>query len=260
MTARHILLAFIAFALLCQAGSAIALLPVGPPTNLSAGDSVSENASLIVIPQTTVLPAALSIERLHPLNATPGADITVTLKVTNSGNRQVRAKVYEDQRPGATYLDSLVTKYHTYQALKIPYNAWDITLGPGATQSVTYRIRPQAVGVISFTPALVVDETGSQTEAKPTSIRVACIPNGVCDAGENTIFCPEDCPKGGSDGICDGSPDGKVDPDCVKGYDPDDPARPAATATKKGILPGPSVAATISVLAVVFLISRRRIS
>jgi putative hemolysin len=45
--------------------------------------------------------------------------------------------------------------------------------------------------------------------------------DGSCGIPENSQTCPDDCPSGGSDGLCDALEDGVVDPDCAWGEDPD---------------------------------------
>lgn len=257
MTLKNFLLVAVVFLVLCS--SATAEIPVTgdrPLTLPPEATNVTVRENIQVRQDLPIHPTSLAVERVHPANATPVEEISIILKVSNLGNERVKVRLFEDQRPGVQYPDALTVHYHNYEALKIPYYMWEMTLEPGSTQTVTYHVKPEAVGTIAFTAALLNDEFGNQVESKMTSIRVACIPNGVCDAGENTIYCPEDCPSGSSDGICDGSPDGKVDPDCVQGYDPDTAETPAPIPTKKGFLPGPSVAMTIAVLAGVFLITR----
>jgi len=49
--------------------------------------------------------------------------------------------------------------------------------------------------------------------------------DGFCDiTKENAFACPQDCPTGIKDDICDAIKDNRVDPDCKEGVDPDDPA------------------------------------
>jgi hypothetical protein len=257
MTIQRFLLMAVAVLMLCSTVSAISIFKDGLPSNLTAGANVTIAENIRERPQTQAHLTSLSAERIHPANATPASLITIMLKVSNRGNERVKARLSEDLRPGVQYPDPIALHYHTYEALKIPYYSWDLTLEPGSTQTITYHVKPEAVGMIAFTAALLTDEYGNQVESAMTSIRVSCIPNGVCDAGENTIFCPEDCPRGGSDGICDGSPDGRIDPDCIQGYDPDAAPVPTPVPAKKGLLPGPSVAVTVVVLAMVFLVARR---
>lgn len=45
--------------------------------------------------------------------------------------------------------------------------------------------------------------------------------DGTCGMPENYNSCPQDCPSGGMDEYCDKVKDGRIDPDCKKGEDPD---------------------------------------
>lgn len=38
--------------------------------------------------------------------------------------------------------------------------------------------------------------------------------DNICQATENYVFCPDDCPSGGSDELCDRIRDKRCDPDC----------------------------------------------
>lgn len=256
MTKRQCLLAAVFVLALIGSVTAISLFKEMPPAGMPADANVTLGESVQEQPQIPFHMTQISVERIHPADATPASVVAINLRVTNRGNERVNAMLDEDQRPGCVYTDSYPVFYHNYEAMKIPFYRWNLTLEPGSTRTITYHIQPEGVGMIAFTSARLVDEYGNQVESGMTSIRVACIPNGVCDAGENAIYCPEDCPKGGGDGYCDGSPDGKIDPDCMQGYDPDTAETPAPIPTKKGFLPGPSVAMTVAVLAGVFLVVR----
>lgn len=49
-----------------------------------------------------------------------------------------------------------------------------------------------------------------------------CVINRECEyPSENYFNCPQDCPSGSKDGVCDERTDGKCDPDCEPGLDPD---------------------------------------
>lgn len=48
-----------------------------------------------------------------------------------------------------------------------------------------------------------------------------CNSDGVCDANENYLSCPADCPLDKPDGMCIKNFDGTCDPDCLTGLDPD---------------------------------------
>jgi len=55
--------------------------------------------------------------------------------------------------------------------------------------------------------AVIREEPSIQEES-------SCNEDGTCDSGENHQNCPQDCPSGGEDGICDLVEDGICDPDC----------------------------------------------
>lgn len=259
MSLQRFFLVAVVVLVLCSSAAAGAVIGEEPRVTPPPGANVTVRENILVRQDLPSHPTSLGVERIHTANTTPATLVTITLKVSNRGNERVKALLTEDQRPGLVYPDSSGLKYHTYQGIRIPYYAWDLTLEPGATRTITYDVKPEAIGMIAFTSAKLTDTYGNQVESPMTSIRVSCIPNGACDAGENTIFCPEDCLSGGSDGICDGFPDGKIDPDCIQGYDPDAGVTqtPAPIPTKQGLLPGPSVAITVALLAVLFVFARR---
>ncbi|MCK4731804.1 MAG: hypothetical protein KAT65_05020, partial [Methanophagales archaeon] len=158
-----------------------------------------------------------------------GEEIEIKLKITNFDNEEIKIFVSETHRPGIEYIDPIEVKYLQYQALKIPYYSWDMTLPAKGGKEIVYHIKPQNIGMITFSPAVINDEYGNAFESNPTNIKITCNPNGKCDPGENYIFCPEDCTTGIADGICDGVVDGRIDPDCAEGYDPDYVAAPIST-------------------------------
>jgi len=59
------------------------------------------------------------------------------------------------------------------------------------------------------------------TELMGLSFEETTCGDGSCGIPENYSTCPQDCPSGGWDGYCDKVKDGKIDPDCGEGEDPD---------------------------------------
>lgn len=72
--------------------------------------------------------------------------------------------------------------------------------------------------------AVCILENGSEvevTELMGLSFEETRCGDGSCGIPENHSSCPQDCPSGGWDGYCDKVKDGKIDPDCIEGEDPD---------------------------------------
>ena len=58
-----------------------------------------------------------------------------------------------------------------------------------------------------------------------SKIQVKCDGDGFCNIPiENALNCPQDCPTGIKDNVCDAAKYNRVDPDCEEGVDPDDTA------------------------------------
>ena len=64
--------------------------------------------------------------------------------------------------------------------------------------------------------------SGEVTQLMDLSFAETTCGDGSCGMPENTVSCPADCKSGGWDELCDGSRDGRCDPDCSDGAgDPD---------------------------------------
>ncbi len=257
---KYIVVAILVVMLLSSIASAITPIEDERPPEVPADAEVQigeeiEEAKEIVTKKTNI-----TIERIHDDEAKIGEEIEIKLKITNLDNEEIKIFVSETHRVGIEYIDPIEIKYLQYQALKIPYYSWDITLPAKGSKEIVYHIKPQNIGMITFSPAVVNDEYGNVFESNPTNIKITCNPNGKCEPGENYIFCPEDCTTGIADGICDGVKDGRIDPDCAEGVDPDYAAAPVSTPRQTPSFL-PIALAVVVILAVVIILAvlfRRR--
>lgn len=245
--------------------SAIKPLVEERPPEVPAGAEVQIGEEIEVAKEIVTKETNITIERIHDDEAKIGEEIEIKLKITNLDNEEIEIFVRETHRLGIKYIDPIEIKYLQYQALKVPYYSWDITLPSEGSKEVVYHIKPQNIGMITFSPAVVNDEYGNVFESNPTNIKIICNPNGKCDLGENYIFCPEDCTTGIADGICDGVKDGRIDPDCAEGYDPDyealvtpTPVTPILTPRFKAILVTVGILAVVVIAVLSVLLLRRR--
>ncbi|MBM3189095.1 MAG: DUF11 domain-containing protein, partial [Chloroflexi bacterium] len=156
---------------------------------------------------------------------TLGDTVAVDIVVRNLGREPVKLVVQETFLPGVEYVDLKPIK-GTYEAFEFLYAEWELALGDGEQKTIKYQAEPLGLGTYDFGTAAVASggklyrDLIARTEAS-TLVRVFCEPNDRCDAGENSLYCPQDCQTGGKDGICDRVQDRRSDPDCMPGEDPD---------------------------------------
>ncbi len=216
-------LSLIFICLLLFAGSALAIEPLTEelPPDLPPDAELEQEEVLTEREEIVEKETDLAIIRIHAQEVKIGERVTVRLEIRNLGEERVEFLVSEMHKPGLEYPDEIEVKKLVYQGLELPYYGWQLSLEPGEETEVEYHITPQTTGMILFPPAIVSDQYGNNFESAPTTLEITCLPDGKCNPGENYIFCPEDCPTGSADGICDGVEDGVCDPDCEKGADPD---------------------------------------
>ena len=249
---KYIVIVVLVVMLLSGVASAIKPLEEKIPPEVPADAEVQIGEEIEEVEEIVTKETHITIDRIHDDEAKIGEEIEIKLEITNLDNEEIKIFVSETHRPGIEYVDPIEIKYLQYQALKIPYYSWDITLPAKGSKDIVYHIKSQSLGMITFSPAVINDEYGNAFESNPTNIKITCNPNGKCDPGENYLFCLEDCTTGIADGICDGVKDGRIDPDCAEGYDPDYAAAPVSTPTPKPI-PSflPIALAVVVILAVI---------
>ena len=179
----------------------------------------------------------VAISRLYPESAYVGQQIWITIAIENTGAEDSTIEITE--RLGDAVFDKSEVQDIDTTMGSMYFYEWEIYLPAGENTSVSYWIEPKSPGNYVISPSEAVVD-GTRHYMKSAAIAVSCLADGICGSGENHLNCPEDCPSGGADGVCDGLDDGICDPDCAAGFD-SDCAMPAETdGTEESIATGPA--------------------
>jgi hypothetical protein len=176
----------------------------------------------------------LNLRRTAPASAYLGQEIWVVMEIENRGNQSLslsfveklgdaefdkfQAKAVQVSDPGPCG----VPPSEGQVGLTLWYYEWEIKLLPGESATLAYWLLPRVPGTYVISPA-EINVDGEIFHTKSRVIQFKCRSDAKCDVnmGENVLTCPEDCFTGMGDGFCDAANDGRVDPDCEEGFDPD---------------------------------------
>jgi parallel beta-helix repeat protein len=170
--------------------------------------------------QATGAPPDIAVYRDGSSQIALGGWGAVGAFIDNNEPISVVATIRETLLPGVTY-HNLEPQEESYEGFTFQYHEWEVTIPPDSGQYVAvYTCTPSALGHYAFGPATVFAD-GHAFPAPSHVMEVVCDPNGACDQGENSVYCPEDCSTGIQDDYCDMASDKVNDPDCEYGLDPD---------------------------------------
>jgi hypothetical protein len=151
--------------------------------------------------------------------------------------------------------------------IELPFYSWNVTLQPMSVYKITYKIKPLSFGSFVIPPTEVQTSSGEIFYSNTLNVAVHCKTNGACEPGlgENYFTCPEDCPSGSADGVCDLMKDGRCDPDCANNTDTDCLISTTTTITVSPVTGKFStylyvVIIAIIVLVVIFLLYKIRVA
>ncbi|MEA3254211.1 MAG: hypothetical protein U9Q22_00060 [Candidatus Altiarchaeota archaeon] len=160
-----------------------------------------------------------------------GEILAVTIKVRNNLDESISIDLQEtiglaepiDMPEIQAKVEPVIPKNKSSPIFWFPtYYKWKFRLEPDTEKSITYKIKPLNPGRFVIGPTKAYTPRGVY-RSNPLVIVVKCNANKVCEGGlnENSINCPEDCPSGFEDAICNPVEDGVCDPDCPAGLDLD---------------------------------------
>jgi putative hemolysin len=136
---------------------------------------------------------------------------TYIIKLTKGGERGLCQLPGNQTVDGWEFLQGKVAQEYSY-CKKMGY---EIKTVQGSEKCLKFLTNECAVCVLGDGTEVEV------SELMGLSFEETICGDGSCGVPENYKTCPEDCPSGGWDEYCDGVKDGRVDPDCAAGEDPD---------------------------------------
>lgn len=162
-----------------------------------------------------VSPESLREEKTFEISTNPSFEFFVMTCADQDCQRET--KVFEEGE--TTYLDfyssiaevdittTLIHPDNTSEQITLPTELLSILQGNYHLESIASK---QDYTSITSSLSFAVIKEGISIET-----RFICNPNDLCEEGENSQSCPQDCETGGEDNYCDKYKDKKCDPDCI---------------------------------------------
>jgi hypothetical protein len=166
----------------------------------------------------------VSVYRECPVSEKVGSVVQINITIENKGTIEKYITVNENLGNFEAISPKPIVPVPTPGTigLRLPYYEWNFTLPANSKNTVSYMVKLVNPGDIVLSPTTAYAD-GETIFTNVCTIKVICNQNGICEPnlGENYFTCPEDCPSGSADGVCDLVKDGRCDPDCAPGTDPD---------------------------------------
>ncbi len=137
----------------------------------------------------------LKVMKTAPSDVSLYEEFNVNIEISNIGTEVVSATVEEslgNVEPISP--EPIYSEPGNYYAAQPPKLVWQIELAPGATQTISYRVKSLTVGEISIGPTAVY-VNGGKFFSNSIFVNVGCTTSGTCDSkiGETPLTCPEKC-------------------------------------------------------------------
>ncbi|HLC63450.1 MAG TPA: hypothetical protein VJJ21_03960 [Candidatus Nanoarchaeia archaeon] len=177
---------------------------------------------IITILIATSVSATQLLREIQPENPKTQDIILVKISLLNENNLPGNYEI-EEILPGEITLiePSSPTEIKQRDGISISTLKWNINAEPGKVSTISYTLKANKPGQLSFSPLEVTSDSGDSAISNSNELTVYCSPNNICDKSENYLNCPQDCTTGAQDGICNPIQDSICDQDCTKGADSD---------------------------------------
>ncbi len=177
---------------------------------------------IFLINLTVISASEIILEKTSSIRQVqPGEWFSINVKVTNNFNESIDAYIFE-KAPSILEFKDHIPYQDPYSDYIMPYISIHKLLPANSYIEKNLTVRLASIGTFFISKTILNTETATYT-SNPLEITVMCNQNHICESNlrENYETCSQDCPSGSQDGICDMIKDGKNDPDCLQGYDPD---------------------------------------
>ncbi len=171
---------------------------------------------LVVFVMNASFVLGLNAERILPPSILQNQWFNETIIIVSNEPAQITVMEYLSSRLSTNSSHLKVVSQQEPETIKFRFLYYTLNLTKGETRISNY-FRPNALGFVHMFPVEIIYDNNS-LNLPGRDVLVKCVPNGLCEAGENFVNC-RDC-KSEEDKICNGVMDGICDPDCLNG-DPD---------------------------------------
>ena len=193
-----------------------AVVPTVSPVDFK---SVQDAARVVYTPETWE--SEFSIED----------EVTTSFTISNLSDKPQNLKVVREipsEEILVEYPEGALKKQQL-EHITIPYLEYDVSLDSDESKTIEVRSTYTIVPPMGSFDLPLIDIMDANTGEKVTSSRsyeeivIGCKEDGICDTSirENRLNCPQDCPSGEEDDLCDMEEDNKCDPDCLTELDTD---------------------------------------
>ena len=149
-----------------------------------------------------------------------GDILEIKITLNNPYNSNQIYQIIEKIPQGTATIDpAYPDNIQVRDGIKLKTYRWNVNINPNKVGVISYKIKPENLGSYSILPTTIITSTDEQFFSNMLNFNVNCKSNNVCEEGENSLNCPQDCNKGVKDGVCESKLDNVCDPDCEE--DPD---------------------------------------
>ena len=150
---------------------------------------------IILLLPLIVFAQGIEITRDYPKEITAGQELNVTINLKNNENSYKNFQLYERIGDDVDAVNPLSAETVTvgFGETERRYS-WDVSLMPMEQKNIQYTVLVKKAGTYNLYPTAIVLD-GIAYFSNANIIDVKCVPDTICEEGENNYNCPQDCSK-----------------------------------------------------------------